>query len=45
MNHAPQYLATEVADGTKLVGGQLEGVAVLGVITEGYIYMYVSQVN
>ena len=30
VNHAPQHLATQVADGVGLIGGQLEGVAVLG---------------
>ena len=30
VNHTPQHLATQVADGAGLVGGQLEGVAVLG---------------
>ena len=30
VNHAPQHLATQVADGAGLVGGQLEGVAILG---------------
>ena len=30
VNHAPQHLATQVADSAGLVGGQLEDVAILG---------------
>ena len=38
VNHTPQHLPTQVADGAGLVGGQLEGVAVLG---DGRgLYMY-----